>query len=125
MIKNLITNPKFSEDIAVKRQAPGSRNNKGDYVVGATTSTSMKAVTSPLTADNMHLVRDSNGARFQDYRVFYITDDEIRSLRVGTEQTPGDSIEYNGFDWQVDSVQYWPKFGFSEVVGIRLPGQDG
>ena len=124
-IRNLITNPKFSENIAVVEQQPGRRDDDDNYIPGVETQTSMKAVTSPLTPDHQHLVREGTGARQEDYRVFYVADDRIRSLRSGTQQTAGDCLIYEGLRWDVDSVEYWPKFGFSVVLAIRQSGQSG
>lgn len=135
MMRDLISNPTFSEAITLVRQMPGRRNDNpehpdgyklDDFIPGPTEEISLKAVTSPLTEEALRLLPEGTGARLEDFRMFYIPTILARPLRYGTNiQTPSDVIIYEGIQWGINSVERWPKFGFSVAVAERIAGQDG
>ena len=135
MMRDLITNPTFAESITLVRQMPGRRNDNpdhpdgyklDDFIPGPTEEVSLKAVTSPLTEEGLRMLPEATGARLEDFRMFYIPVITARPLRVGRDaQTPGDIIVYEGLRWGINSVERWPKFGFSVLVAERMAGQEG
>ena len=49
--------------------------------------------------------------------MFWIEGIEIHPVRLGSDATEGDVIEYKGIRYRAYQVEEWP--GFVEVLGVR------
>ena len=127
--RRVLNNPLFVETVVIRREATGSRNEWGEYVAGAEQSTTYNASVEPLTASDAVEVRQivPEANRITDtIRVFVATTDDniAKSLRVGTNQTNADTIEYAGLDYIIVRVTDFARHGHLNIVAVRLEGQN-
>lgn len=92
-------------------QSSGSRNEYGEFVAGATTTTEMHAVTTPLGGEERDVLPES--ARLSDVRLFWLTE-SVEPLRALTE---GDRIIWEGTTYTALRAERWP--GHWRVMGVR------
>lgn len=115
--------------LVLVREAPGTRNEFGEYVPGATTNTTLSAVVQPIGLQGGGTVRNilPEGATLSDYRwidILVDDDQDVRPLRVGTNQTGSDVFQYDGFSWEIFDENVWDKNGHVEAVIVRKDAQD-
>lgn len=127
--RRTLNNPLFTEPVVLNRESTGSRNEWGEYVPGAITSTDHNSSVEPLTTQDGQEIRQilPEGNRISDMKRFFIatTDEDIaKSLRVGTNQTNADTVTYNGLDWIIVKVTDFARHGHLNIVAVRLDGQD-
>ena len=110
------------EPATLVQEAPGSRNDFGEWVSGAKTSTAIQVITAP-SSGGMSRLTVPEGARLTDYRTFYVSDVLPLPLRVGAKQSGADVILYDGTAYCVKDVDDWRPHGFAEVLAVRAEGQ--
>ena len=113
------TSSRFGEPATLIRQAPGQHVNRR-WVPGQETLTEITVVSSPPNAATMRDVLPE-GARLSASRMFWIEGVEVKPVRVGTDATEGDVIEYESTRYRAHHVEEWP--GFVEVLGVREEAQ--
>jgi hypothetical protein len=124
-----IINRHMGDDgITLIRESAGSRNEYGEYVPGATTSVSLRAVVQPVAFQGQHTMRDMlpEGATLSDYRYIDILADSaqtIRPLRVGTNQTGADVFQFESLDWEVFDGNIWDRNGHISALLVRKDAQ--
>ena len=103
------------EPATLIRQEPGSRVN-GRWVPGQETETDITVVSAPPDAAKM---RDMlpEGTRLSESRMFWIEGIEIQPVRLGSDATEGDMVEYKGVRYRAHNVEDWGDF--VEALGIR------
>ena len=113
------TSKRSQEPATLIRQEPGSRVN-GRWVPGQETETDITVVSAPPDAAKM---RDMlpEGTRLSESRMFWIEGVEIQPVRLGTDATEGDMVEYKGVRYRAHNVEDWGDF--VEALGIREEGQ--
>ncbi len=109
-------NRRFQEAATLIRQEPGGDNEYGEWVPGQETLTDITVISAPPDAAKMRDVLPE-GSRLSESRTFWIEGVEVKPVRVGTDATEGDLIEYKGVQYRANQVEEWP--GFVEVLGIR------
>lgn len=100
-------------DYTLKRPGAVSYVN-GLAVAGATSSSTIAAVVTPLTG--RELLRLPEGDRDKE-RLLVLSRSEMRTTGVGGK---ADLITINGEDYEVSSVEPWPMFGFHKAVVTRV-----
>lgn len=102
----------FTEGASLIRQSAGTRNQYGEFVPGATTTTAISLVTAPITGQERLALPE--GLRDRNIRKFYL-DTEVQAVDEGDTGKDGDVIEYGGSQWRIRMVQPWG--GFWEAMG--------
>ena len=115
---------KFGESAVLIRQAPGHHNEFGEWAPGAEERFPLSVVSAPPSMATLREILPE-GARLQDARQFWFEEYNAEPLRVGTEATEGDVIEYVGIRYRVRHAQDWHPHGFLDVLAVREEGQDG
>ena len=113
------------ESFTLEREMPGSRNEYGEFVPGATEIIALKGRSSPTGMDG-GVFRDAltEGARLRDHRTFLLVDQDALPIRVGAGQTQADVLVYGGIRYRVLDAQPWTPVGLLPVLAIREEGQD-
>ena len=109
------TSRRFQEPAVLVRQEPGQRVN-GRWEPGTETRTDITLVSAPPDAAKIRDVLPE-GARLSESRTFWTGGVEVKPVRVGSDATEGDVIEYQGIRYRAYQVEEWP--GFVEVLGVR------
>lgn len=113
MAKRVIDHPAFRTTATVIRQAPGSRNEHGEFVPGETTEETVVLATAP-GGESRNVTPD--GGRLASTRNFWART-ETWPIQVGAMPTEGVLIRWGGDEFRVKSVQDWQ--GFYTIVAVR------
>ena len=108
--------PRFHRIATLIRQEPGGDNEYGECVPRQETRTEITLISAPPDAGKTRGVLPE-GVRLSESRMFWIAGVEVKPVRVGTDATEGDVIEYKGIRYRAYQVEGWP--GFVEVLGVR------
>ena len=113
-----LTSPsaRYRESATLIKQAAGSRV-AGVWTPGAETSTAITVESAPPSGARVRDIQP-DGARLQDWRMFWIYTD-VEPLRVGTGQTDGDVVLYDGIRYRVRHTADYRPHGPVEVLGVR------
>lgn len=125
--KVVLNDPRNIEIFALKKQAPGDRNDSGVYVPGAiTTFPNLLGSIQPLDGKSREELPEGERL-FDAICILHATTDHdaISPLRIGTVQTESDTIVYNGLNWAVRVVHDMATFGHLEIYATRLENQNG
>lgn len=114
-----LTSPsaRYRESATLIKQAAGDYNEYGEWVPGAETSSAITVESAPPSGARVRDIQP-DGARLQDWRTFWLYTD-VEPLRVGTGQTDGDVVQYDGIRYRVRHVADYRPHGPVEVLGVR------
>ena len=95
---------------------PGRRNNDGVWIPGATSRTTIRVSTQPLSVEE---AIQAGRTQVSNERKFFIPPGQglSRALSPGAGQTAADQIEYDGLTYEVDEVKDWG--AYAEVRAVR------
>lgn len=114
LAKRITQGRAFGQPASVVIQAAGGRNAYGEWEPGATASVATVLATTPLPGAEREEMPEA--ARLSDARVFWLTS-VAAPIRVGTEETAGDVLEYNGVLYRALRTEQWP--GYWRVIAVR------
>ena len=124
----LLTSNRYAVSFVLVQYLSGSRNaDTGRWEKGLATRTpSCTGNIQPATTTERLQLPEAERLS-EAIMIYFITmeKDDIRSLRIGLQQSPPDIIEYDGLQWAVRSVKDWHTSGHLEVLCTRLENQDG
>ncbi len=129
--RRVLNSPLYTEEICLKKETPGKRNDFGEYEEGRVQSFDLRASIEPIDPESQSKLRDifPEGNRIVDARFFYIcTDDEdlVKALRTGDNiQTRRDVIVYNDLEYLIKRIADYSVHGHIEVIATREEGQNG
>lgn len=106
------------------RQAPGRRDEHGEWIPGIETIEPVRLATTPLAAGDLATMRAvlPEGSRPRDARVFWLRAG-AQPLRVGTAATDGDRIAYGGDAYRALRIEDWGEYRM--VIAVREEGAGG
>ena len=111
------------EPATLKRRAPGTRNDYGEFVEGAETSTDILVNSQPPPGKDRWSNRvrelEEGGLRLQGAVVFYTQTE----LRPAAEGVGADIVEYSGTLYTISAVENWG--GFFAALATRVEPQPG
>lgn len=113
---------RWAEDAALVTEAPGRRNDYGEWVAGDTSRTDIRPVTAPPNTATMREVLPE-GTRLEDARTFWLDGPDIAPVRAGAQGAAADVIEYQGTRFRVHMVQDWRPHAGLEIHAIREESQ--
>ena len=96
----------FTTEVRLNRQGVGTRNEFGEYVPGSTVEKSILVAIMPITNERDVL---EAGVRHKDTIKFFASE-EIKAVKVGADQSEGDTIVWEGIRYKVSDARYWPAF---------------
>ena len=123
----LLTSSRYAVPFVLVQYLSGSRNaDTGRWENGVETRTNYTGNIQPPTPTERLQLPEAERLS-EAIMIYFITmeKDDIRSLRIGLQQSPPDVIEYDGLQWAVRSVTDWHTSGHLEVLCTRLENQDG
>ena len=113
---------RWAEDAALVTEAPGRRNDYGEWVAGDTSRTDIRPVTAPPNTATMREVLPE-GTRLEDARTFWLDGPDIAPVHAGAQGAAADVIEYQGTRFRVHMVQDWRPHAGLEIHAIREESQ--
>ena len=113
---------RFRESATLIRQAPGARNEYGEWVPGPETRTDVVVVSAPPDKAEMLDILPE-GARLSESRMFWIEGQYVDAVQFDSGSTEGDVIERDGVRYAIRRIEDWSPEGFVEVLGIREEDQ--
>lgn len=114
-VSRVLSNPAFLESATLLRPGAGHRNQHGEWVPGADTTTTVQLATWPVTGQERMALPE--GLRSDDIRTFCLRE-TVHPVEEGTDGTAGDRIRYGGTDWRIFQVEAWG--GFTKAMGTRI-----
>ena len=125
-LARLLRTRRWTEDATLVQEGAGTRNEFGEFVPGATTETAVKVRSGPVGGDGgVTRWQIPEGERIQDYRSFLMIGRSVAPIRVGTGQTDGDVLVYQGIRYRIADAQPWPEQDLTVVLAKSEEGQDG
>jgi len=114
-----------SREFDLLKEDPGARVD-GIYIPGAAIRTTLIGSIQPAT-DSQRLMLPEGERLDEAIAIYYETlnKDDIRPLRVGSDQTDSDKIDVDSLIWAVRAVKDYHDFGHLEIIATRLEAQDG
>lgn len=122
-VRSRITGASFGEDATLVREAPGARNEYGEWVPGAPVETAIRVTWQPAPGkdrwSNFARVVEEGGLRLEGLAVVYAT---VELFAAG-DGTTGDIVSRGGTRHRVRAVEAWP--GFWAALVERIEPQSG
>ncbi len=115
----------FAQPFIIRRSALGQRNEYGEFFTDEPdVEIPVIGSVQPLSGrDRLNL---PEAERVTEGIVAYIKNDiNVESLRVGIDQTDGDTIIYKGIRYLIRSVKDWNVHGHYKIIATRVEGQNG
>ena len=119
----------FKQSFIVTQQSAGTWVS-GDYVPGATTDINLSGSVQPADGDTvLQLTEAERQSEVISLWTNGIDDNgdmiKIKPVRFGTDQTQGDTILFDGVDYQVRKVLDFGAHGHQEIVAVKMENQNG
>lgn len=115
----------FAQPFIIRRSATGYRNQYGEFVEdGFEQDMNVIGSIQPLSGrDRLNL---PEAQRVAEGIIAYVKNSvDVKSLRVGTDQSDGDRIIFNGIHYLIRSIKDWNVHGHYKIVATRVEGQNG
>ena len=96
----------FPTQITLISKGIGTRNEFGEYVPGSTVEKSILVAIMPITNERDVL---EAGVRHKDTIKFF-SNEEIKAVKVGANQSEGDTIVWQNIRYKVSDARYWQGF---------------
>lgn len=126
-LSDIISLEEFAQPFVIRRKGKGIRsnslNNPGEFeqIVPDININVIGSIQPLKGRDRLNL---PEGERAAEGVVAYLKDDiNVESIRVGTNQSDGDSIIFDGINYLIRSVRSWHQHGHYKIIAIRLEGQ--
>lgn len=122
-VSPILNMPAFKQTITVLRRGTGIRNQYGEFDQTQpdtilTLSGSVQPFKGRDRLDLPEAERVSNGI------MIYVSNKEnIEAIRVGTGQTDGDIVVFQGINYLIKSIKDYNVYGHYEITATRLEGQ--
>ena len=118
---SIISDPDFAEAASYTIRPGGYyTDDGGEWVQGTPVTAPITVVSWPPSDAEMKTLSDGV-ARLTSARKFLVASTSIESLRIDSDQrSDSDIITYQEVEWRVHNVDAWYKFGFSEIMAIRV-----
>ena len=94
---------RFPDRIVRRRQAPGDRNNTGEFVPGVVTDTELRASVQPLKLADADI---AGGEQLAETLKVYIAESD--ALAAAFEDREADTVLWNGATYTVVESRSWP-----------------
>lgn len=124
-LSGVLTLDAFAQPFIIRRSAYGHRNEYGEFVEdNPDEDINVIGSIQPLSGrDRLNL---PEAQRVAEGIVAYIKNDiNVEALRVGVNQSDGDTVIFEGIRYLIRSIKNWNGHGHYKIVATRLEGQSG